>query len=642
MPELSVQATRPLAAVAGVSAVRLNLEAPRVALLPLLEDALREIPFVQVRENSRGEAQLTLRGTESRQVAVLVDGIPLTLGWDARSDLSVIPIDAAREIQLYRGISSILHGPNVLGGVVSIEIGRAAIDRDRPLSGLQAGLDETGATVFGVRLGEYWDTGDGTLSIQAGGGYRSRDAVPLAGGVSQPAGAPGERLNSDLRHTSGFFTGRYAAASGAWASISAFAFDAERGVAPELHVVDPRLWRIPETSRIMTAISAGTAWGSTPFGTGDFEVSLGVDVSDMQIDAYETLAYQTVEEREFADGRTLTARVLSDHELGAGVFRSAFTWSETRHVERIEPGDRSVFKQRLFSLGAEVEFPLADVGSGFWSTARVSAGASLDRGTTPESGVQESRDPITDWGGRIGASAQLGSATRLHFGASRRVRFPSLRELYSGALNRFVPNPSLLPETLRAVEAGVTGTTEALGGEVEAQAVLFYQRLSDAIVRTGLGDGRFRRENRNQVRAAGLELLSSVQWGRIALGGDLTWQDVQLDDGGGAGPQTRAEYQPEVTGSVSLAGPLFAGLTGRAAVDMVGRQYCVDPEAGTDLALDSTGRLDLLVSRQWEVGGPFRTLQASASFDNVTDATVFDQCGLPQPGRLLRLQFRLF
>ena len=36
------------------------------------------------------------------------------------------------------------------------------------------------------------------------------------------------------------------------------------------------------------------------------------------------------------------------------------------------------------------------------------------------------------------------------------------------------------------------------------------------------------------------------------------------------------------------------------------------------------------------------TLQTSLSLDNLADAAVFDQCGLPRPGRLLRLQFRLF
>ncbi len=62
-------------------------------------------------------------------------------------------VDAARAIELYRGISSVLHGPNVLGGVVSIEIGRSEVDPDARLNAVQAGVDETGATLFGGRLG---------------------------------------------------------------------------------------------------------------------------------------------------------------------------------------------------------------------------------------------------------------------------------------------------------------------------------------------------------------------------------------------------------------------------------------------------------------------------------------------------------
>ena len=84
--------------------------------------------------------------------------------------------------------------------------------------------------------------------------------LPLAKDVVQPVEpVAGERLNSDLRHTSGFLTTRYEAGSGAWASLSSFAFGAERGVPAELYVDDPRLWRIPETSRAVTALAAGTA-----------------------------------------------------------------------------------------------------------------------------------------------------------------------------------------------------------------------------------------------------------------------------------------------------------------------------------------------------------------------------------------------
>lgn len=84
------------------------------------------MPHLHVRTNSRGEAEISTRGSDSRQVAVLVDGVPLTLAWDARADASVIPSSAPQEPTFTRGLSSMLHGPNVLGGVVEVKVGSAA------------------------------------------------------------------------------------------------------------------------------------------------------------------------------------------------------------------------------------------------------------------------------------------------------------------------------------------------------------------------------------------------------------------------------------------------------------------------------------------------------------------------------------
>ncbi|MYK01710.1 MAG: TonB-dependent receptor, partial [Gemmatimonadales bacterium] len=145
-----------------------------------------------------------------------------------------------------------------------------------------------------------------------------------------------------------------------------------------------------------------------------------------------------------------------------------------------------------------------------------------------------------------------------------------------------------------------------------------------------------------RVDAAGIELLGVARWGGVSVGGDLTWQDVNVTDRRFEGRGLRAEYQPEIAAGAHVEGPLPAGFRARAAVEAIGRQYCVDPDLDADVALDPTARVDLVVSREFTVSGPFRTLQTSLSLDNLADATVFDQCGLPQPGRLLRLQFRLF
>ncbi len=639
LEDLRVTAVRPLASPSGASAVRLDMSVPHVEPVPLLEEALRRIPFLQVRENSRGEAQVTLRGTESRQIAVLLDGVPLTLGWDARTDLSLIPVDAAREIQFFRGMSSVLHGPNVLGGVIHIDVGRGEERSVRPSTGIQGGVDQTGALFAGGRIGhQVASDNGGLLSIQGGVGWRSRDYVRLPSGIGTAyEGGDDDRTNSDLLHRSAFVTGRYSSPTGGWLAASAFAYDAEKGVPPELHVSDPRLWRIPDSKRGVLVLSGGTPWGQTPFGTGDFEISLGFDSAESQIDAFESLLYNNVVDHERATDRTLTFRGLSDHQAGIGVFRTALTVASTRRVQEEGAGGRERYSQRLLSLAGEYESPLGE--GDITSRIRLSAGASFDHASTPDAGGREPRDPIGDVGLRIGGSLLLGSETVMHAGLSRRVRFPSLRELYSGALGRFVPNQDLAPEVLRTAEGGMTSTLSAFGGSVDVQGVLFTQVLSDAIVRQSFGDGRFRRENRSRVDATGIEMLADAQWEHTALGGSMTWQNVGLADPAAA-PGARPEYQPELSASAYFEQSL-GGFRARVAGRFMGSQYCEHPDLGKQLALDASAVFDAAISREFMVGGR-RLMQLSVLADNLTHAAVFDQCGLPQPGRTLRLQFRLF
>ncbi|MBI4545651.1 MAG: TonB-dependent receptor plug domain-containing protein, partial [Gemmatimonadetes bacterium] len=134
MEELVVRVARSVATAGGVSAVVIRLDSLHTpAPAPLLEQSLRSTPLVHVRTNSRGEAELSLRGAESRQVAVLVDGVPLTLGWDHRTDVGLVPLTGAQSITLVRGLPSVLHGPNVLGGVVEVGLARAPLVAERPL-----------------------------------------------------------------------------------------------------------------------------------------------------------------------------------------------------------------------------------------------------------------------------------------------------------------------------------------------------------------------------------------------------------------------------------------------------------------------------------------------------------------------------
>src|SRR5204862_3104232 len=108
-----VQATRAVATSGGASAIEVQLDSMRLKPAPTLEQVLRELPFIQVRTNPRGEGYFSIRGSgfDAREVAVLADGIPLSLGFDHRADISVLPATGASTLTVIRGIPSLLYGP---------------------------------------------------------------------------------------------------------------------------------------------------------------------------------------------------------------------------------------------------------------------------------------------------------------------------------------------------------------------------------------------------------------------------------------------------------------------------------------------------------------------------------------------------
>lgn len=664
---IAVRAVRPSATTGGVSAIQVRLDSVRFRPAPLLEDILRELPLVQVRTNSRGEAQLALRGAEERQIAVLLDGIPLTLGWDHRTDLSVIPMTAARTIQLVRGMSSVLHGPNVLGGVVEIGLAAGPIGPVRPLR-LAAGVDDEGGYALGVVGAAEPKLDDARLVVRGGVGRRQRDGFEAPHGA-EPAyypalGSSGLRVNSDLEHTDGFVSARFEHEDGAWASASSTAFVATRGVPPELSDDGPRLWRYPEAWRSVTVVAAGLGGIENGLGVGAVELDLGLDLSGTRIEDFARpdqpedpalpvdAFYRTVAGTEDSDDRTVTARLEGTQRLESGLsIATAATLAEVRHDEVIEvdldtatpAAFPAAFRQRLWSVAAEADMPFRIGGLGPITGGRVSAGLAYDGADTPEAGGAEAGATMTEWGGRVGLSASTAGGLLLHTALSRRGRFPALREMYSAALGRFEPNPGLRPELLTAIEAGFTGRF----GPYDLQLVGFHQRLDDAIVRGAPPEGstaRYQRVNRDRIRSTGIELMAGYSTGRFALETELTLQDVEVVEPGSLA--VRAEYEPEVAGGVGGTMPLFAGIEAGAEIEYWGRQFCSSPQPGQEsyqeLAPEARGDVQLARTFRMPSGlATFQRLGLELAVDNVTDAAIYDQCGLPQPGRTLRLQLRL-
>jgi len=639
---IRVEARRAVTTEGGASAVEVTLDSLALPAAATTEELFREIPTLHVRTNSRGEAEVTVRGSESRQVAVLVDGVPLTLNWDARTDVSVLPSGAVSELSMVRGLSSVLYGPNVLGGVVQMSVGHGLDVPERANLSATAGIDQEGGYGTSATGEVPFSTGGGDGVIRFGASFRDTPGFPLPDGIEEPVPTGDDlRLNTDARNLSGFFALRHLRDSGAWTSFSTSSFTAERGIAAELGAEEPRFWRYPDVKRTIAALSGGTGERETPWGRGDLEASVGLDFGRTEINSYTSRAYDQVDGTEEGKDRTVTLRLLGDHTLGSrGDLRGSFTYGDIFH-EAIEDGESSDYQQRLMSLAGETAWRLLERGQSAVESLRLSVGAAWDRGSTPKTGGLESLGTLDDWGARMGGTALMNDGqTAIHAGVSRRGRFPSLRETYSEALNRFIPNPDLHPEHLLAFESGVTSRV----GNGEVQVVGFHHKLTDAIRRITLPDRKRKRVNSDEIRSTGVEFLFSQTFGRVAVDANLTLQKVELID-----PETSAstepENMPEQVGRVRAAVPTVAGITMTWGAEYTGVQYAQHPDTGEDVELDGGIRWNAGLSRVWQLNstsGLARQVETTVSADNLTNTLIYDQYGLPRMGRLVRFQVRVF
>lgn len=85
-------------------------------------DLLRDISGVNFTDHGgpAGSKTISIRGSGSDQVLILVDGQEINNPQTARVDLSQLPIDQVKKIEVLKGPSSALYGANALGGVINI------------------------------------------------------------------------------------------------------------------------------------------------------------------------------------------------------------------------------------------------------------------------------------------------------------------------------------------------------------------------------------------------------------------------------------------------------------------------------------------------------------------------------------------
>lgn len=86
-----------------------------------LSEALDLIPGAAIQNTGqRRERTISIRGFNSRQIPVFIDGVPVYVPYDGNVDLARFGVDYLSQVVVSKGLASLLYGPNTVGGAINI------------------------------------------------------------------------------------------------------------------------------------------------------------------------------------------------------------------------------------------------------------------------------------------------------------------------------------------------------------------------------------------------------------------------------------------------------------------------------------------------------------------------------------------
>lgn len=593
----------------------------------------RTVPATHIQTNSRGETLVYLRNAGERQVAAFLDGALLNVPWDNRVDLSLVPASMIAAVQVVQGVPPVEYGANVLGGALNLTTPTWTDLARRGEVSAQFG------SVGQLQGSLAYRGSSGALLYAFSASHSERDGLPLSAEADLPYSQPDPhvRTNTDARITSGAARLAYLFRSGVELGFSLFHVDADRGVAPEGHkdprVSSVRFWRYPDWRNTMGILSARGMAGASSLWKG----AAWVNRFEQNIDSYTSVSYDSLEGREEDDDLTFGGRLVAQRDLGRSAVKLALNALTSTHKQRdlrLEPDGtpspgrdypRLTYSQVVLSAGVEYEVdPVENLD--------LTLGSSVDAMFAPRTGDKPQMDPFVDYSLTFGLGYRLGDGWHVRAGAGRKTRFPTMRELFGEALNRFLINPDLEPESSILAELGV-GLRR---GQWRTEAVPFASFTSNTIDQRSVlvpGETRPRRQriNLKGSRVLGVQLVSEATVTRdLSVSGHLTVSRVQRLQDQPTDP-IRLSEKPEALGRLWISYRPPKGFSAEAEAVYTGRAYSLD-DNNEFVPLPTSLVFNARVAYHFTLADD-RSIELFARADNVTDELVLPQLGLPGPGR---------
>jgi vitamin B12 transporter len=428
-----------------------------------------------------------LRGANTDQTLVLVDGMRVASSTTGTAALEAIPLSQIDHIEILRGPASSLYGADAIGGVIQVFTRRGA-----------AGFSASGSVGYGT-----YNTTDITA-----GASGSNDTLRLAAqvdarrsngfnAIANPQNPLYEPLDDGYKEASGSVSGNWTYAEGQQLAAqflrSRLNAQFDNGDSYDNRTITTlESWQVTSNNRLapfwISRLTAGngsddslseTAFGNAPFLTNQHQYAWQNDFTLPQ--GLLTVALERLEER-----------VSTDPEFPV----NARNTDSALAIYQLRAGDQA--------LQANLR-------------------------------VDDSNQYGSHTTGAIEYGYRLSSEWRVTASYGTAFEAPTFNDLYYPGFS----NPDLVPETSRNVEGGIYGNGRQGDAQWQLRAIGWYNRVSDLIVFECNAAFVCAPQNVEDATLKGIEFGGVLTWHATEIRGSLDVQSPR-DDATGAQLPRRA------------------------------------------------------------------------------------------------------
>ena len=593
-----------------------------------LDKALELLPGINIRYGANGTPRVDIRGFRSRHTILLLNGIPINSTYDGQFDPHLIPTENISKIKVSYGNNSVLYGQGGLAGVINIITKQGTKGLHGNLSGE---MDERGNHYSKADISGGNEQTDFFVSVS----NKDSDGFLLSDDfTTTPFENGGTRDNSDDERLSFFgnigFQMNDDMDLGLTVERSTGEFGSPSATIDNTMDKDFANTLKYERTEDFKTLSAQLSMAYHPSGLFGLRAWGFTNTNEQDLAGYDGPSYTTQTasgsytrtDETTITGGTLQGSLDFNASGKAVVSFSGQKEKYTSDGQEIDKKEKTVaFHQDnevdIYSAALEYQvrlFSALDMVMGYshhWQSKDI--GSDDDKGSY-----------------MIGAGYDLTKTTSLRASYARKIRFPSLKQLYEPGT---AGNPELTTEQSSNYEAGIT---QKLFWNMEMDLAVFQNNVEDYIEKN---DATSQNENNEEYEFKGVEArLTKPIMDKGAIG--IGYSYLETEDKSTGTQKDELQYRPTHKFTVDLTYTWDFGLTAHADFMRVAEQYYYSKKSPLQKReLNNYSIVNLKLEQKLYK----ENFSAYLGVDNLLDEDYEESYGYPQYGRTayagLRIKF---